>query len=597
MTNIEDDNTNNTNETTDYLACPHPQEEHNTQSNFDASEDRQSKRKKTDENADIMSLLKSMAENQRINQEKLEKKIEQMAKQLEPLHEKQEKQKEILRIREEVAKAFLTSILFETEKLKDSDDMSVMNGVVNLESSSSLGKIQTTDVVIRRNTRAFWQSCLDVVDAEEDKRKRVCVIGTPGIGKTTTTAYLIKMLMEKKNTTVVYCLHQYDNNNNNFCYKFVSANDEPQSQPSVTVFREESYRDHVNPETYYIVDPCRSELSCNPASDFQAKVIIVSSPNSKHWGGGGFSKSIGTNTSGVFRYMPAWSLDEVKVAHEKLGKNSEPITEEKLIQRFNVVDGVVRHLFLSYDDAVEQQKLAVKRLSLDQAKKIVFGSMDCVDTLDGTMPKSSLVLYDVDDAIGFDKATTRTVSATVNCMIIQHFKKNFYDMMLNELADKPKIMEEYLAADLLDGMKCDTRPGVGKTHKKRNSSESTQFPRLDCYRRTKDCLLTSAREARMVLFSSSNLTHPLYDLCYCDVKGMFHLFQVTIGKKHSCELEAFNTELQGLEISLKKITLYYAVHPCRYDDFVTNPTDPMTTKRIIVKHLKIHDPHEFMISK
>lgn len=50
--------------------------------------------------------------------------------------------------------------------------------------------------------------------------------------------------------------------------------------------------------------------------------------------------------------------------------------------------------------------------------------MDCVDILDGTMPKSSLALYDVDDAI----------SVTVNFKTIQHFKKNFYDMMLNELA-------------------------------------------------------------------------------------------------------------------------------------------------------------------
>lgn len=57
-------------------------------------------------------------------------------------------------------------------------------------------------------------------------------------------------------------------------------------------------------------------------------------------------------------------------------------------------------------------------------------------------------------------------------------------------------MEEYLAADLLNGLRCDTRPGVGRTHKdrnsKRNSSESIEYPRLDSYRQTKDCLLTNA---------------------------------------------------------------------------------------------------------
>lgn len=322
MTNIEDDNTNkkrkNNNETSDYLAC-HQQEE-DTQSNIDAS----------DENSNtMMKMLVKILKNQ----EKMNEQLVEMSNKLKPLHEKHEKQNKILRIREEVAKEFLTSILKETEPFKGSDVMSVMNGVVNLECSSSLDEIQRTDVVIRHNTRAFWQSCLDVVDAEGYNRKKVCVIVTPGIGKTTTIAFLIRILMEKKNTTVVYCLHQYDNNNN-FCYKFVSANDEPHSQPSVTVFREECYTDHVNPETYCIMDPCRSERSCNPASDLQAKVIIVSSPNSKHWGGEGFRKSIGPNTSGVFRYMPDWSLNEVKVAHEQLGKNSEPITLDVLIQRF-----------------------------------------------------------------------------------------------------------------------------------------------------------------------------------------------------------------------------------------------------------------------
>lgn len=112
---------------------------------------------------------------------------------------------------------------------------------------------------------------------------------------------------------------------------------------------------------------------------------------------------------------------------------------------------------------------------------------------DGTMPKSCLVLYDVDHATGFDnKATTRTVSVNVNCMIIQHFQKDFYSMMDNELISNPKMMEDYLAVDLLNGVKCYVRLGVGKKKPRRLSVESSHFKGLISYRRMECNLLTSA---------------------------------------------------------------------------------------------------------
>ena len=575
---------NATSTETSHDPAVHHQNNEDAQRNCDASEHQQRKKRKAEKDEKIMAMLVQLQDTM----QKIEKKMGEMAEQLNPLHEKEEKQKKILRSREIVAKEFLDSIMSKTAKLGSS--MSVMNGVVNLESSSP-DKILRTGVIIRSNTHIFWKSCLDVVDTVGDNRKRVCVIGTPGFGKTTTTAYLIRMLMKKKNTTVVYCLHQYDSNN--FCYKFVSANDN--SKPSVAVFQEGSYSDDVTPETYYVVDPCRSERSCNPGLDFQAKVIIVSSPNSKHWGGDGFSKSNGPNTSGVFKYMPSWSLEEVKVAREQLCKNSKHVSEDELSERFNVVDGVVRHLFSSYDDAVDSQKQALKILTLDQARKIVFGNMDCIDTLNGTMPKSCLILYDVNDTTGYDKATTRTVSASVNCMIIKYFKKEFYDMMLNESANKPKIMEDYLAIDLLDGMTCDIRPGVGKKESDRSRSQSTDFNGLKSYRRTESNLLTSAQKEPMVLFSSSNPFHPLYDLCFCDSNGMFHLFQVTIGETHDCKLKNLEDEIKSLDILPTKITLYYAVHSIKYDKFVTKPSNPMQTTNFKIKHLKIQDPHVLQI--
>ena len=80
--------------------------------------------------------------------------------------------------------------------------MSVSHNVTNLETSRR-DKIVTDNIVIRNITEPFWKACLAENDASYPER--VCAIGTPGIGKTTSTAYLIRMLlMRSKPTTIVY---------------------------------------------------------------------------------------------------------------------------------------------------------------------------------------------------------------------------------------------------------------------------------------------------------------------------------------------------------------------------------------------------------
>ena len=44
------------------------------------------------------------------------------------------------------------------------------------------------------------------------------------------------------------------------------------------------------PTAYYVVDPGKSKVSCDPKEDFEARVIIISSPNEEHWGGRTFRK-------------------------------------------------------------------------------------------------------------------------------------------------------------------------------------------------------------------------------------------------------------------------------------------------------------------
>jgi hypothetical protein len=125
------------------------------------------------------------------------------------------------------AQDFVRSIMEKVpERIPESDGMLVMRGVVVLERDVAL------DVVIRNVTQPFWQACIDAVDPQQsdggrvvspNQQLRVCAVGTPGIGKTTCTPYLIKMLLEKKKTVVYRVRSQ---NKDEWIYEFVPGPDD-----------------------------------------------------------------------------------------------------------------------------------------------------------------------------------------------------------------------------------------------------------------------------------------------------------------------------------------------------------------------------------
>ena len=85
------------------------------------------------------------------------------------------------------------------EEIPNAYGMKLLRDLVDLET----GKVG--NAVIRNITESFW---LKVIEATEINR--VCAVGTPGIGKTTTTFILIRLLLEQ-NKTVVYHVRRKEN--------------------------------------------------------------------------------------------------------------------------------------------------------------------------------------------------------------------------------------------------------------------------------------------------------------------------------------------------------------------------------------------------
>jgi hypothetical protein len=218
--------------------------------------------------------------------------------------------------------------------IPDSDGMKYMSNIPDLETNEDY-----SNIVIRKMTDAFWDKCIELVDTPGE-RYRVAAIGRPGIGKTTSTTLLIRKLLSTDNT-VVYLVRTKEKTG--WFYEFVSKGEKYTAE----VYPERAGWDRVESlmlrSTYYIVDPGTSEgpPSCNEDSDFLPKLIIVSSPDKRHWGGRGFLKDRGI-VAGFLEFFPDWSEDELIAAQPIIRPD---MTKEQVMERYEMFGGSARYVF------------------------------------------------------------------------------------------------------------------------------------------------------------------------------------------------------------------------------------------------------------
>jgi signal recognition particle GTPase len=86
--------------------------------------------------------------------------------------------------------------------MKSYEDIPNRNGMKVLRDVPCLFTGYTGNVVIRNITEDYWNEVIQVAETP-NKRTRVCAVGTAGIGKTESTAVLIRLLLQR-NRTVVY---------------------------------------------------------------------------------------------------------------------------------------------------------------------------------------------------------------------------------------------------------------------------------------------------------------------------------------------------------------------------------------------------------
>ena len=491
----------------------------------------------------------------------------------------------------------------------DSGEMRLWRNIPNLESEEA-----PMNIVLRSNVEPFWQNCIHKVENIDPDYHRysVCAIGTPGIGKTYTTPLLLRMLL-LKGSTVVYIRHSVKRDS--WYYEFIprqSTNNESGGNwdaVTVNVYPEKHTMFYDIPSlkvesTYYVVDPGKTKESCDPDERFKPRVIIVASPDERHWGGGEFQKLRG-NKTGVFRYYPLWSYSEVL---RGLPHFSPPVrlTEEQLAKRYQQlpgryreVGGVPRNLIEEedeYNETLEKQDDAVNAVTVEQAKMIGCGKMNSVGLLGDGSPKSAvvgIVLADNDGRTFTKRKAVPVSTLAAEKVFKRHIQDLWKDMVDNE---RPLVFESYLRTVLTKGgyeiMVQNLREKGTRTAGRTKKGKPRMIGGYGGIRIVPvgESIVTAAIEypKANILFYSANPNYKLIDFACKDKSGRILAFQATTSSSHTTS-ETDVADLEA-EVGTRSLMLYY-LHPHRPDVFRTTPARPKT-RFCWIFHVAIPKPIE-----
>jgi hypothetical protein len=270
--------------------------------------------------------------------------------------------------------------------VQNSNGMRLLFGLPVLETVQASGII-----VVRMIDMAFWKACINAVDSSPS---RVLAFGVPGIGKTTTTPLLIRELL-LRGKTVVYLLKS--TTKSKWYYQFVpSVKGGALESVEADVFDEKLDLCQIpslrSDSTYYIVDPSATRDDCDPPPGFRAKVIIVSLPDSCHWGASYFGRQRGlVSHTGIKMAYPQWSCEELVAAQPVLGP---ALDADTVRARFRLFGGIPRLVFVNNDELqakIREQNLGLRQLKWNEVAMIAEGSMDGINSFTSGEPRSLLM--------------------------------------------------------------------------------------------------------------------------------------------------------------------------------------------------------------
>jgi hypothetical protein len=465
---------------------------------------------------------------------------------------------------------------------------------------------ESDNVVLRTITEDYWQKVI-----EATKKYRVCALGTPGTGKSTTTCILIRLLLNQ-NKTIVYRQRTQDKEGK--VYVFTPSGNSL-NDTAVSVIEEKDFRSNdrrINKtSTYYVVDPEETKDSCNPPRAFKGKVIIVASPDEGHWGASEFDKRRRKNM-GKFLYYPAW--EEQELIHSAPFINSD-INAEEIGKRFIQFGGVPRYIFESeLDLAVSKQQTALNTLNAQSVLDLVYTTRSSIKSSASDLPKGILLSYklSISDGGNFTAYYTELASDYV----YEEVADKFMNVLWNRISSSegtfdPLLYEAYCRRLINCILQVDmAHVFTIRVAKAKQKGDRQRSVKISCTSEMKkvDDIVASAKANLMCLYYPSSKTNKLIDFIFRQ-ENNYNMFQATIGVNHTANSEHIvdillslirddHDWLLGHEVKRKrkphgvpakpKFIFYYMVPDFRFKIFATIPPNASINAKEVYKNHDIN---------
>jgi len=484
-------------------------------------------------------------------------------------------------------------------------EQGVIFGVMRDVPDSYTGK--TRNIVVRDADNGFWNALLNEAE-QENTSTRFAVVGSPGIGKSTTVAFAIRLLLLQEKT-VVYKYRTPDNTGYYIQFRPKTSSSEPGetlknssssetgdahnsiSMDEILLFPEDTKTSEIpsllDTETYYIVDPGKTKTSCDPGPFVVCRVIIVASPDERHWGGSAFEKDDDKALGGDIRYFPAWSLPELEAASTQL--SGVQFQEGDVLELHSVFGGIPRQV--SEPNRKDRNTMSLKRkvetIPEGKLRDMITGQINRHAGFGVDQPGGGVVEFKPTE--DYKDVELKLASSS----ILQWVRQRFVDSIWIAMATYPspmswQLLEDYVRHALQEDNQYCVRACVGRAHASYNQFQYLRLGQCTGMVLQKDCTQAVINGLDMTVFYSSDKHHQLYDMIY-KTGTIFHAFQVTKGKSHESKQYQINALVQRLQIGSggRELRLYYAVHNGNFDSFVTNPVEPNVTHGVSIYHLKV----------
>ena len=376
---------------------------------------------------------------------------------------------------------------------------------------------------------------------------------------------------------------------------FTPASD-ASGEVDVKVIEEKDFKywdEHVNNESvYYIVDPCQTKDNCNLHVNFKGKVIIVASPDDRHWGESDFNKGRGVDnskeiggTGGTFLYYPVWTLSELIASSSYLTAKCH-LDESEIRARFGRFGGVPRYVFATDISSCESKQIQCLEMINDEAAiSLAHKNRSAIRSSSKDLPKGMLLSYILSPEENQTYKTGFAVfsSEYVYNWIVDKFKFQLWkEMVRDELSFDPYLYEAYVRKLFYDNAvpnvkkKYNVMNCVGKKGNRVHPAESLG----GCAEARKvDDIMKSAAEISNIVFYPSSTNYKLIDFIYSSDCTTFNCFQCTISNTHDAQ-QSFIFDLVNTLMKIRKnkkilprIQLFYCVPKGKFSDFVTNPVN------------------------